>query len=109
LLGTLPDAQVGKRLNLSRYVVQYRRSQLGIEPWNAKKGDQAADGNVTGRYLHPWTAREDTLLGTMTDTELARQLGRPTGAVQRRRCLLSIEKWKAKKGGRSKRAMRKEK
>ena len=41
----------------------------------------------------PWMAEEDDLLGTMSDKDLARRLGRSTADIFARRRLLGIKAW----------------
>ena len=54
----------------------------------------------TGRHINPelrlWTEKEDRLLGTAGDQEIAQRIGRSAGAVQYRRNNLGIRAWNAK-------------
>ncbi|HEV7927352.1 MAG TPA: hypothetical protein VGR14_18515, partial [Verrucomicrobiae bacterium] len=51
----------------------------------------------TGRHINPdlrlWTAKEDSLLGTARDEEIARKIKRSRGAVRARRNILGIPAW----------------
>ena len=53
----------------------------------------------TGRHINPdlrlWTDREDNLLGTGRDEQIARQLKRSQSAVRARRNILGIPAWNA--------------
>ncbi len=62
LLGTATDRALAARVGVSYGLVRKRRTQLGV-PGYGKNGEQRA---------RPWTKREDRLLGTMPDRELAR-------------------------------------
>lgn len=76
LLGTLPDPDVGGRIDRDRRQVSARRNELGIPAF------------TPGRNARPWTADEDALLGTMPDTQLAVKLGVDHRRVYARRALL---------------------
>jgi hypothetical protein len=66
LLGTDPDADIGRRLGCNEVTVRARRVRLGIP---------------ATCHVVPWTPEEDRLLGTLPDEELARKLGRSFDAV----------------------------
>jgi hypothetical protein len=78
LLGTLSDAEIGRRLGRNPKVVGVRRRQLGL---------------VAVRY---WRPEDDRLLGTVSDKEVARRLGRSLRGVIRRRVRLRIPAWRPK-------------
>ena len=63
LLSERPDAQVAMLLGISRLAVQHRRLRLGI----------SRPGRDYVR-LRPWQPGEDALLGTASDSEVARRL-----------------------------------
>lgn len=82
--------------------VLHRRAALGIKPcakqlWQARLGQASSTrlrkrGGSHGIY----TAEEEKLLGTLSDGDLARRLGRTTLAVQARRIQLKIPKFDAR-------------
>ena len=61
--------------------VKHRRVRLGLPPRGRKKFTAPA----------PWLPNEDALLGTASDLELARKLGRPIYNVRRRRIQLGLQ------------------
>jgi len=42
------------------------------------------------QYTRPWTEKDEILLGTMRDTELAEKIGRSVGAVTQKRLAMGI-------------------
>lgn len=70
LLGTVPDAELARRLERSEISVMRRRLRMGIF--------------VPGR-TKLWTSEDDALVGTMPDGELARKINRTLQAVKVRR------------------------
>ena len=80
LLGTMPDSELAKRLNRTDCAVRYRRLKEGILPCNDPRYRRP-------RPPHPkaWSAADEALLGTMTDSELGRRIHRTTEAVKSRR------------------------
>lgn len=76
LLGVLSDYQVAQLAGLKPATVTYHRKKLGIAAANAVAPD--------------WSAEEDAKLGTMTDVELAEQIGRTADAVYLRRMRMKI-------------------
>lgn len=46
---------------------------------------------MTTKHRSPWSAKEDSLLGTASDAEIAERLGRTTRAVEARRERLGIK------------------
>jgi hypothetical protein len=73
LLGTVPDAEVARRLGRPHTSVSAHRRHLGIASPQQR-----------------WTAEADALLGTIPDRELAQRLGRTVKAIARRRERLRI-------------------
>jgi hypothetical protein len=65
LLGTASDREIGRKLRIHSSCVQSKRDQLGIPPFVAR-----------------WTRAEIALLGTDTDCNIARLLGRTVMAVK---------------------------
>ena len=80
----------------SKPVRQARRvADFGISRLVATTGFLFASANATNKLCpmckaRHWTAAEDSLLGTMPDSELAKKLGCGESAVFRRRRLLKI-------------------
>src|SRR6266850_7609307 len=75
LLGTMPDAEVAKRIGRTLVAVGVRRRRTGIPNY---------------RPVKRWTPEEDKLLGTMPDRLLARKLQRTIIAVTGRRYQLHV-------------------
>ena len=67
-------------LGISRLAVHHRRCRLGI----------SAPGGRPYHRQRPWQPREDALLGTASDVEIARRLGRTVANVSHRRHRLGI-------------------
>lgn len=76
LLGTLPDAELARRLNRSPIAVQTRRAKLGKPKLDPK--------------YPAWTPAEEALLGSAPDTEIAARISRQKAAVTARRLKLGI-------------------
>jgi hypothetical protein len=76
LLGLRPDAQVALLLRVTVEAVRHRRHQLRISL--PGQGRTIPDQKL-------WQPEEDALLGTVSDKEAARQLGRTSGGVKARR------------------------
>ena len=76
LLGTMPDARLGKMLGRSKNSIRKRRKRLGKSLLRPLRRD--------------WTPDEDALLGRYSDKEVARRLKRTYGSVQSRRLNLRI-------------------
>ena len=74
-MGTMPDAKLAKRIGCAVSRVQDKRRHVGI---------------ILPHYRVPWTAGEDRLFATLTDTQIARRLGRSRPAVVKRRLRLGI-------------------
>jgi hypothetical protein len=81
LLGTMPDAQLAPLLKRGIVSVEKRRLKLRIL-------FQATPVSVLPRRA--WTAKEEQLLGTLSDAEVARRLKRTTVSVFHRRNRLGI-------------------
>ncbi len=75
LLGTISDAEVGRRINYPRHLVRKRRLELGLPPGQ--------------RVFVDWKTY-DPLLGTMSDRKVADMTGCLVGVVYRRRAKLGI-------------------
>lgn len=76
LLGTMPDAELAKKLGCRLVSVGVRRRKLRIP---AKLASRSA-----------WTKAEIALLGTLTDEQTAQALNRPLRGVRSRRIRLRI-------------------
>lgn len=94
LIGTMPDTIVAIRLEVTVAIVRYRRAVLGID---AYVPPQVVSGEPRNEPYN-WTPEQDQLLGTMHDTELARQLTIKHSTVTYRRLCLGIEPYRT--GGR---------
>jgi DNA-binding CsgD family transcriptional regulator len=81
-LGTDSDAAVGAHLHVHPASVTYKRRQLGIPPANPPPHDRFT--------AFPWQPEELTLLGKVSDGELARALGIATATVTIKRQRLGI-------------------
>ena len=82
LLGSDSDYEVGAGLGLSRANVRYKRSQLGIPPFNPPPHHQYQE--------FPWEPEDIALLGKVSDGELARTLAVSPQVVRRKRRQLGI-------------------
>lgn len=80
-LGEVPDKEVAKRVGLSQTTVRQKRQVLGIEPYQPTR--KRRDSKV-------WAEDDIALLGTMSDTKLAKQLGVTRNTVQDKRRQLNI-------------------
>mgnify|MGYP005841760599 CR=1 FL=1 len=69
--------QIAVAVGLSRIRVWEVLSE-GVKPRKGERG---------------WTAKEDAVLGTMPDAQVARKLRRGVATVRRRRAMLGIAKW----------------
>ena len=76
LLGRLSDTEVVERTGHSLKSVQTKRQGMGI---------------LVRPHGTPWKAKEDRLLGTKPDSEVATLLKRPRMTVYWRRCELGIK------------------
>jgi hypothetical protein len=76
LLGKLPDAEVAVRTGRTLTAVECHRRALKIR-------------YTHGRYSW-WTPDDDALLGTASDVEIARRLGRSEAAIRARRINLHV-------------------
>ncbi len=85
LLGVLSDYKVAQLAGLKPATVTYHRKKMGIAAAHAVAPD--------------WSAEEDERLGTMTDGELAQQIGRTADAVYLRRMRLKIPAYGSIQGG----------
>jgi hypothetical protein len=81
LLGTMPDVELAERLGRARSTVERRRYRLGVPCFRRH-------GPITPSRT--WTRREDRLLGTLSDVELAARLGCTPRMVFNRRVKLGI-------------------
>lgn len=103
LLGSQPDQELARTFGRTVFAVKARRIQLGRPKPDAafkivkvisagvSRAQPANTVNVKpGASYCTWTAKEDALLGTFTDKEVARRLGYPVTRVRRRRHLLGI-------------------
>ena len=81
MLGLRPDAQVAMLLGIGVDAVRHRRHQLRISLPGRER---------TFAAPKPWRAEDDALLGTVSDQEVARRLGRTTSCVKARRVRLGI-------------------
>jgi hypothetical protein len=81
LLGTMSDRDVGAELGVTHGTVGTKRRVLGIAPFHAPPHL---------KFVRAWRRREEALLGTMSDRELAERLGCSTPAVSQRRRELGI-------------------
>jgi len=79
LLGTMSDAEAGRKVGRSVTAVKSRRNLLGIPIWKSAHA--------------PWSAAQDKLLGTMSDADLAHRFQRTEAAVRGRRETLHIPKF----------------
>lgn len=84
LLGVLSDYEVAQMAGLKPATVTYHRKKLGIAAAHAVAPD--------------WSAEEDAKLGTMTDGELAEQIGRTASAVYLRRMRMKIPSYGSIRG-----------
>ena len=76
LVGVLPDAEVGRRIDRSRNAVRIKREQLG----------RPDPTDLQGRRRHrPWTPEDDELVRTLPPAEAAARVGRTRDAVHTRR------------------------
>lgn len=80
-LGKLPDKTVAQRVGLSATTVQQKRHVLGIA---------ACGPSAERRDSKIWTDKDIALLGTMSDTKLAKQLGVTRNSLQNKRRQLGI-------------------
>jgi hypothetical protein len=78
-LGTVPDPQIARELNIPVYIVEQKRRRLGIR------------GKVDR-----WSDEHLKLLGTNLDREVARLVGRNEAAVRRKRQSLGIPPFSAR-------------
>jgi hypothetical protein len=85
LLGTMSDQQVADKLGLIKSMVTRRRRELGIPPFV-----KCTRWNPTLN----WTPELDSLLGTMPDPQLAKQLNVRLHVVYKRRTKLQIPGYK---------------
>lgn len=83
MLGTMSDADFAKEFNRGEEGVRTMRIKLRIRPFNLHKSHAHAD-------KRSWSMTEDLILGTTSDAEVARLLGRSRPAVQARRASLGI-------------------
>lgn len=81
LLGTLSDRDVGAELGVTHGTVGTKRRVLGIAPFHPPPHL---------KFVKVWRRREEALLGTMSDRELAERLRCSTPAVSQRRRELGI-------------------
>ena len=101
VLGTRPDDQVALLLGTTAKIVRHRRYKLHIPPCAAQAEAQRqrvleALTTVRGNKPVKYTPEEDKLLGTMSDADLARLLGRPRVGVEARRIKFKIPKFDPK-------------
>lgn len=86
LLGTISDAAVAERMGGKASTVMFKRQELGIKAYKAPvshiKGKKRPNFN--------WTEEALSLIGTMTDAEVAKRLGLSNGAVSLKRRSLGI-------------------
>ena len=76
LLGTMPDAEVAKRIKRNVVAILKRRHRLQIP------------NRVPARYV--WTQKQIARLGSMPDRKLAEQIGCPDYVVTYKRRSLKI-------------------
>jgi hypothetical protein len=81
LLGLRPDAQVALLLRITKEAVKHRRHQLRISLPGQERIIPASK---------PWLPEDDALLGTISDQEVARRLGRSATSVKARRARQGI-------------------
>ena len=101
LLGTMSDAEIARKLGISRERVRQKRSERGIKKYSGlsvearMKRDQASS-------LRFWTNEELSLLGTMSDEDVALKIGLNLQKVFIVSCMrnrLNIKSYKSKQGG----------
>jgi hypothetical protein len=78
LLGTAPDTEIAKRLDVSASAVARKRTQLGIAP-------RSTQG------LTRWGLTEMSMLGRYCDSQVAELTGRPLKEVVAKREMLGIK------------------
>jgi hypothetical protein len=81
------DPEVARLIVRHRAVVAEHRRQLGIPAVRRRRAWTRAEDRL---LFKRWTSKENNLLGTMPDAELAERLGRSAGEVRKRRCSLGI-------------------
>ena len=102
LLGTRPDTDIALLIGATLKAVRHRRLALGIalcpQQREAVRRDRAKHPRIRrqGGRGGTWIATEEQLLGTMSDEDLARQIGRTRFSVQARRIHLKIDKFDPK-------------
>jgi hypothetical protein len=79
MLGKMPDREAARKTGRTIKGIQSRRVLLGIPAVR-----------VQPQPMRPWTADEIKLFGTMSDLQLARQLGREKHQVLKQRLALKI-------------------
>jgi hypothetical protein len=85
LLGLRPDAQVALLLRITKEAVKHRRHQLRISLPGQERIIPASK---------PWLPEDDALLGTISDQEVARRLGRSATSVKARRARQGIASYR---------------
>jgi len=80
-LGTASDTIVAKKLGIHSSSVRYKRQLLGIPPFHPKRRHAGT---------HEWTPQKLALLGTMSDAEVAEELGIHKATVSTKRKQLGI-------------------
>lgn len=86
LVGTMTDSAVASKLGCSVQTVYKYRRQWGVDPItsNTRKPNDRKS----------WSSAEEVLLGTDTDTNVAKALRRTTASVRQRRMRLDIPLYK---------------
>lgn len=87
LMGTMPDAELAKIVGCTPWVVAYHRKKRGV-PVFSSSHERAGQKSLATR--RDWTAEEDALLGSDSDTVVALHLGRTRASVAQRRAGLGI-------------------
>lgn len=95
LLGTTSDRMLAKKFGISPSVVRFRRSELGIpayDRWSKHRANKPATSNRP--WVHPntikWTPEALSLLGKVSDNEVALSLGISRASVLRKRQTLGV-------------------
>ncbi len=84
----MPDTELAKQLNTTRFAVQKRRIEKGIP---AFVFEDAPGSELDYRLPYNWTPNKEMLLGTQPDPVIAERLNLEPSTVTRRRHALEID------------------
>lgn len=100
MLGIMSDAEIAVKYEIHREIAAARRRELGIP--RQRGSGTVAGGLIKRTHGQIWTPEEDSLLGVMTDIEVAVAIGTTHKRASERRRELGISGQKGRKRAKGK-------